>query len=116
MTDDAPAPKITVGDARSLLDAGQAVLIDVREQHEWDAGHAPEAQHIPIGGLDGSQVPADKQIICTCRGGGRGGRAAKALIAQGLTAYNLEGGMMGWSRVGQPLVAADGSDGEVADP
>lgn len=116
MTDEAPAPKITVGDARSLLDAGEAILVDVREPHEWDAGHAPEAQHIPIGSLDASALPADKQIICTCRGGGRGGRAAKALREQGLSAFNLEGGMTGWSRVGQPLVTSGGEEGTVADP
>ncbi|MFL6146168.1 MAG: rhodanese-like domain-containing protein [Pseudonocardiaceae bacterium] len=63
---------ITLDEARKLIASGAAVLVDVREQHEWDAGHAPEAVHMPIGELDPAALPPDVPIVTTCRSGGRG--------------------------------------------
>ena len=54
---------ITLDEARELIASGAAVLVDVREQHEWDAGHAPEAVHMPIGELDAAALPPDVQTV-----------------------------------------------------
>lgn len=106
--------RITVDEARPLIASGAAILVDVREQHEWDAGHAPEAVHMPIGELDAAALPPDRQIFTTCRSGGRGARAAAALRAAGLPARDLAGGMRGWRDAELPLQSSDGTPGTVA--
>lgn len=105
---------ITLDEARKLIASGAAVLVDVREQHEWDAGHAPEAVHMPIGELDPAALPPDVPIVTTCRSGGRGARAAVALRAAGLPARDLAGGMRGWRDAELPLESPDGGPGEVS--
>jgi rhodanese-related sulfurtransferase len=112
MTSPDPAG-IDLAKARELLSSGAAILVDVREQHEWDAGHAPEAVHMPIEELDPAALPPDTQIITTCRSGGRGARAAAALSEAGFPARSLSGGMRGWQDAGLPLESADGSPGEM---
>lgn len=104
---------ISLDEAQKLIASGAAVLVDVREQHEWDAGHVPAAVHMPIGELDPAGLPPDTQIITTCRSGGRGSRAAAALRAAGLPARNLAGGMRGWQEAELPLESADGTAGSI---
>ncbi|HEX2301266.1 MAG TPA: rhodanese-like domain-containing protein [Pseudonocardiaceae bacterium] len=104
---------IDLDEARKLLSSGAAVLVDVREQHEWDAGHAEVAVHMPIAELDAAALPPGTELIITCRSGGRGTRATAALVEAGLPARNLIGGMRGWRDAGLPLESADGSPGSV---
>lgn len=104
-----PAGDISLDEAQKLLEAGEAVLVDVREPHEWEAGHAPQARHIPIGDLDPAQLPAGTQVITTCRSGGRGRRAAQTLTQAGFTARNLNGGMRGWHQTGLPMEGDPGT-------
>ena len=104
---------VGLDEARKLLNSGAALLVDVREQHEWDTGHAAEAVHMPIGVLDAAALPPGTEIIVTCRSGGRGKRATAALTAAGLAARNLTGGMRGWQDAGLPLESADGEPGKV---
>jgi rhodanese-related sulfurtransferase len=107
------AGDISLDEARRLLDAGEAVLVDVREPHEWEAGHAPQARHVPLAELDPAQLPTGTQVITTCRSGGRGSRAAETLTGAGLPARNLSGGMRGWYEAGMPLERADRDAGTV---
>ncbi len=107
------AGDISLDEARRLLDSGAAVLVDVREPHEWETGHAPQAHHMPLAELDPAQLPAGTQVITTCRSGGRGSQAAEALTVGGLQARNLSGGMRGWHEAGLPLQRADGEPGTV---
>lgn len=104
---------VGLDEARALLSSGSAILLDVREQHEWDAGHAVEAVHMPIGELDAAALPPGTEIIVTCRSGGRGTRATAALIGAGMPARNLTGGMRGWRDAGLPLESADETPGSV---
>jgi rhodanese-related sulfurtransferase len=101
----------TVGpvEARELIEAG-AYLIDVRELDEWDAGHAPEAHHIPLGELQDrlGEVPVGGAIVCVCHLGGRSGRAAALLGGIGYRAINLAGGMVAWSEADLPVVSDSG--------
>ena len=102
-------------DAREMLDDG-AMLLDVREQDEWDAGHAPEAQFIPLGEVVArvAEVPRDRQVVVICRTGARSDRAAEFLRGQGIDAVNLAGGMRAWVASGyDDIVAADGLPGTV---
>ena len=94
----------------------EAVVVDVREQHEWDAGHAPGALHIPLGELPSraGEVPQDGPVAVVCHLGGRSARAVAWLQEQGWTSTrNVVGGMEGWARAGRPLVSEDGREPRV---
>jgi rhodanese-related sulfurtransferase len=97
---------INVAEAIALVNDG-ALLLDVREDNEWEAGHAAAATHISL-----SDVPdhledfsKDRLIVCVCRSGVRSARAATFLIQNGFDAVNLEGGMLAWAGEDEPLVA-----------
>ncbi|MEZ5208358.1 MAG: rhodanese-like domain-containing protein [Acidimicrobiales bacterium] len=85
-----------------------ALLVDVRERSEWDAGHAPKAKHHPLGGLRASMgdLPVERTLVVVCRSGNRSARATKLLSKAGYDAVNLSGGMMAWQAAGQPVVSA----------
>lgn len=88
-----------------------AHLIDVREQSEWDAGHAPAAQHLPASSLleNLEQLPEDDAALyIVCRTGGRSFQVSQWLNANGFEAINVGGGMDQWFESGLPIVA----DGE----
>lgn len=100
-------PSTTVSDVPD-----NAVIIDVREPSEWEAGHAPGAIHIPLGELPSrlDELPeADVTIAVTCRGGGRSSRAVAWLTMQGFDVANLEGGMKAWEASGKALTCDNGS-------
>jgi rhodanese-related sulfurtransferase len=84
-----------------------AVLLDVREPDEWQAGHAPDAVHIPMtlfaDRLD--EVPEGDPVYVICRSGGRSARVTQYLNANGWEAVNVAGGMLEWARAGRPVVA-----------
>ena len=88
------------------LPAG-AVLLDVREDDEWSAGHAPEAQHVPMSQLTGrlQEVPAAEPLYVICRSGARSARVVAFLAQQGRSVVNVAGGMQSWAAAGRPLVA-----------
>ena len=112
----APAsPDVSATHAQDLLRAG-AVLVDVREGREWDAGHAPKARHIPLGRLHSSMadLPQGRTLVVVCRSGNRSARATRQLTKAGLDAVNLHGGMTAWRAAGLPLVNSRGKKGTVA--
>lgn len=90
-----------------------AHLIDVREQGEWDAGHAPGAQHLPASALleKLDELPEDGDLYIVCRGGGRSAQVTQWLTGNGFDAVNVRGGMDQWVESGLPLE----SDGD-AEP
>lgn len=101
-------PEVSVADVPD-----DAVIIDVREQDEWDAGHAPGAVHIPLGELPSrlDELPDTEAatVAVTCRGGGRSSRAVAWLTQQGFDVANLVGGMKAWQGAGKQLVADNGT-------
>ena len=113
MTKTGPVVDIGPAEAVHLADAGQVLLLDVREDGEWDSGHAPQAVHLPLGGLDPTTVPQDRPVIAVCRSGNRSGQAAQALSAAGVDVRNLAGGMTAWAAAGLPVVRPDGTPGEI---
>jgi len=96
---------LSPADARRLVADG-ALLLDVREDHEWVAGHAPEATHLPMSriGASVSQLPTDRLIVCVCHVGARSAAVAEALTNAGYNAANLAGGMDAWAAEGLPVV------------
>jgi len=103
-------PSIDVAGTLALLD-GDAVLLDVRDQNEWDAGHAPHAVHIPMGELSEATAWMSRQrrVVVVCRSGRRSTFATAALRAAGVDALNLTGGMQAWRAAGGELVADHGT-------
>jgi rhodanese-related sulfurtransferase len=107
-------PQIDPTEADRLVAAG-AVLLDVREPDEWQAGHAPSALHVALGDVAASQhrLGPENPIVVVCRSGGRSNKAAEFLRAQGLPVANLAGGMQAWAASGRAVVTDDGTAGAV---
>jgi rhodanese-related sulfurtransferase len=108
-----PIPEVDPTGARRLADEG-ALLLDVREDGEWAAGHAPGAQHLRLGLLGQERPPEGRRIVAVCRSGNRSGKATEVLRAWGYDAVNLAGGMKAWAEAGLSVVTDDGTPGTVA--
>jgi rhodanese-related sulfurtransferase len=109
-----PVSEVTAEQGRALVDAG-ALLLDVREADEWEAGHAPEATWIPVGDIQGrlGELSPDRRIVCICRSGARSRAVSEALLGAGYDIVNLDGGMRAWAAEDYTVVAADGLPGTV---
>lgn len=97
------------------LRAAGARIVDVREADEWNAGHLPDAIHIPLGDLGAriGEIDAARLTVFVCRSGNRSGTAAAALAPRGYDVANLIGGMGACARAGLPVVRDDGRPGRV---
>jgi rhodanese-related sulfurtransferase len=95
---------------------GGIYLLDVREDDEWAAGHAPDAVHIPVGALNQrvGEIPQDQEVYVICRSGARSAYAAQALAGAGWRAVNVADGMTGWAVAGRPMVSETGAEPYVA--
>ena len=82
-----------------------AVLLDVREQQEWDAGHAPQALHVPLSSLEAAALPPGP-VLAICRSGNRSGVAAQQLADAGVDVRNVAGGMLAWAEAGLPMATS----------
>jgi rhodanese-related sulfurtransferase len=99
---------IDIDTARRWIDAGQAVVVDVREQHEYDAGHIKGAILRPLSSWDPDElppVPDGKHLLLHCRSANRCGVAAQNLIENGYGGpiNRLAGGMLAWVAAGAPV-------------
>ena len=100
---------------RAMVEGG-ATLLDVRQQEEWDAGHAPDAVLIPLDrlGEEHTTLPTGQPLVVICRSGARSAKATEALVGAGYQAVNLAGGMKAWVADGLPCVTDAGEPGVVA--
>lgn len=84
------------------------VLIDVREQNEWDEAHIEQAQFLPLSNFEDEAkklTDPSKIIVCQCRSGKRSLTAATHLMGEGFeNLFNLEGGILAWIEAGYPTV------------
>lgn len=83
-----------------------AVVLDVRDRHEWNAGHVPGVPNIPLGELPDrmEEIPAGRPLVLHCQGGGRSAIAASVLQAHGIDdVINLVGGFGAWKEQGHPV-------------
>jgi rhodanese-related sulfurtransferase len=114
-TSNAPVPdrsEVSVSDVPALLEQG-AALLDVREPHEWVAGHAVAATHVPLSALSPDNLPAGEPLLVVCHIGGRSAMATQALRRAGYPAVNVAGGMDAWQQAGLPVVTDDGRPGRI---
>ena len=95
------AERIDVASARARQRSGE-LIIDVRSPEEYAQGHIAGAVNIPLEQLEAAELP-DAAVMTTCGGGGRGGRAADALVAAGHEAYSIAGGTRAWEAAGMPV-------------
>ena len=121
MQDRVPMPpgQITVTDAHARAQAGEAVLLDVREDGEYRAGHAPGSTWQPLIAIAaGAGLPegaAGRPLLVICRSGNRSQRAAEVLAARGAAVLNVSGGMTAWAAAGLPVQDAAGLGGQVLE-
>jgi rhodanese-related sulfurtransferase len=113
-SDSFPGPDIDPESARLLVQSG-ALLVDVREDEEWQAGHAPEAVHLAMGLVPDrmAELPTDRTVVCVCRVGGRSGAVASARAEAGFDVRNVDGGMLAWESAGFPVVTDAGDPGRI---
>lgn len=100
-----PFTRINVQEAKEMLAKG-AAIIDVREPHEYTAGHVPGAPLIPVNTVYArrAELPTDKDVIFVCAVGQRSALASEMAAAAGLTRiFNLDGGTEAWANAGEPL-------------
>lgn len=101
----------TVQDVKARQDRGeQFLLIDVREDHEWTAGHLPRATHLGKGiierDIEATVPDPQTELVLYCGGGYRSALAADALQKMGYThVISMDGGFRGWKDAGYPVVA-----------
>jgi rhodanese-related sulfurtransferase len=95
-------------EATRLMNQPGALVLDVRQDAEFAAGHLPRARHIPLGELDKriDEIAKykSKPVIVTCRSGARSGTACRKLKNAGFTSvYNLKGGVPAWEQASLPV-------------
>ena len=107
-----PDIEVTPQRTRELLQSGEAVVVDVREPYEREAGHVDGTRHIELERLSSQAetLPKDRTIVFQCRLGARSAMAAQAFKAAGYDAWSMAGGLQRWHDEGLPI---DGG-GEVA--
>lgn len=118
----ADPPEVDVWSVQALLaadTAGSVVLLDVRGDAEWEAGHAPTAVHLPLPSLNPLTAPGDdhgnartsQTLLVISRQDCRSTSAVSQLTSAGFTATRVRGGMQSWHRAGLPVVTNDGAPG-----
>ena len=103
----AQVPSIDVAQLRQRLTAEPApFILDVREPWEYQAGHVPGAELIPLGELEQrvNEVPRDRPVLAICHSGQRSLAAAGYLLQLGyLSVSNVDGGTAAWIERGYPI-------------
>lgn len=88
-----------------LAEIPEAYIVDVREVHEYRAGHLPGARNLPMSVLPVTyqDLPDDRTVYLVCEVGARSGQATQALSAAGWDVVNVLGGTQAWINAGYPL-------------
>ncbi|MBF8299222.1 MAG: rhodanese-like protein [Dehalococcoidia bacterium] len=101
-----PFKRISVLEAKKMIDKGDVQLIDVRQMHEYVSAHIDGSKLIPVDVLFGriNEVAEDKDVIFHCAAGVRSALACEMAAAMGRTrCYNMEGGMEAWKAQKMPF-------------
>ena len=99
--------QITQEEAKEMMDAQEVILLDVREQDEYDSGHIPGAVLLPVGTIDedtaAEVIPGkDSTVLVYCRSGNRSKTASAALAELGYTDIYEFGGINSWPYETEP--------------
>ena len=102
-------PGVGVVEARALLEAG-GEMIDVRDEHEWRAGHCRHSVHVPMAGLSDATTVLSRAhpLVVVSRSGRRAAQAVLHLRAAGIDAVRLDGGLHAWRDSGGELESSTG--------
>ncbi len=99
--------EVDVRTAKTWLDAGEAVMIDIRENEEWNQERVPGVDLLPLSAFNPAQLPAEKlgKLLILCRSGRRAEMLAQALSAQGFhkSPVVVAGGILAWRAEGLPV-------------
>lgn len=103
-------PSVSAQESAERFQAREAVALDVRERHEWKAGHIAGSKNIPLGKLRvrAGELDTRRRYVAVCRSGSRSARATAQLRKAGFDVVNLKGGLAGWQRAGLPLEPRNG--------
>lgn len=106
-------PEISRAELKAKLDEG-AQLVDVRAEHEWEAGRIAGAKHVPLAELGerAGEIDRERPVVLYCRGGNRSTMATEALAEAGYEAVKLSEGIVGWAAEGLPLEPEGGTVAE----
>ncbi len=99
------AAEISAEEAIERVEAGDW-LLDVREQDEWDRGHADGAHLIPMSVIEErvGEIPEGEKLLVICHSGYRSWTVTKALVEAGYNAVSVAGGMDAWQSAGGVVV------------
>ncbi|MBT2506639.1 rhodanese-like domain-containing protein [Streptomyces sp. ISL-98] len=106
----APLPTVDVAAVPA-----DGLVLDVRENDEWAAGHVEGALHIPMSDFvarfgELTEAAEDgRRVHVMCRVGGRSAQVTQYLVQQGVDAVNIDGGMLAWEGADRPMVTDTGS-------
>ena len=100
-TADGAYQQITQEDAKEMMDTQEVIILDVREQAEYDSGHIPGAVLLPVGTIDETTaaevIPeTDSTVLVYCRSGNRSKTASSTLAELGYTNIYEFGGINAW--------------------
>ncbi len=101
-----PFTRVSVSEAKQMLDQGSAAFIDVREPGEYADGHASGTKLIPLNSvfLRQNELPDDQDLLFICKMGQRSALACEYAAAAGKTRlFNVEGGTEAWREAGLPM-------------
>ena len=99
--------QISQEEAKEMMDTQEVVILDVREQDEYDSGHIPDAVLLPVGTIDEDTAAAvipekDSTVLVYCRSGNRSKTASSTLAALGYTNIYEFGGIKTWPYETEP--------------
>ena len=103
--DQEPFARISADEAKSLVDAGDVQIIDVREPNEYQKDHIANARLLPLGTLMSQPEALEgDNVLFICEMGVRSAVACEFAASLGMEQlYNLEGGMAAWRGQGYPV-------------
>jgi len=96
-----PYSRISLEEAKDMMENRNALVIDVRQKDEWDSGHVSGAIHVPVDDIISrvDELPNDRDLLFICAMGVRSGLACEMATAMGVDAervYNIEDGTPAW--------------------